>query len=200
MHENEKTMLGLSYPPSSQGSSDGDEGKHRRRPSGALSFTSTIADTKSEGDHQSHAPVNVAGEVADDEDVPAPRKWLGIFPRAPKAPLAPTAIPDPSPEEMAPFSTTCTPSALYSMFDPKSYSQLTLLGGTQGLLDGLRTSRTGLADVGGEAEKDFEERRRVWGINRTPTRAGKSFLQLCWLAYQDKVLVSCTCIPCVDRN
>lgn len=183
--------LGLSYAPSSAtaNSDDGmssEKGKHVRRPSGAVSFTSTIPDGTSP---TSGGDIEKGETPAEEEDAPAPRKWLGIFPRAPKKDLAPVVKPDPTPEEMAPFSTALTPSALYSLFDPKSYTQLASMGGTTAILDGLRTDpKTGLSDS--QSEIALSERDRVYGANRVPQRPGKSFLLLCWMAYQDKVLVS----------
>jgi Ca2+-transporting ATPase len=91
---------------------------------------------------------------------------------------------DPSPEQMTPFSTAFVPSSLYNLIDPKSLSHLESLGGTSGLLEGLRTDpRNGL----GEGEE--ESRKRAFGENRVPTKKSKSFLQLCWAAYTDKVLI-----------
>lgn len=164
--------------------------KHSRRPSNAVSFTSTIPDSS----HQIDDPnVPVSTELVES---PKKGKILGIFPRKKAKVEAPIVRADPTPEEMAPFSTILTPSALYNLIDPKSLEALEKLGGIEGVLEGLGTDRkTGLTDGAGEAEKGgrnikLTERERVYGANRTPERKGKSLLQLAWMAYQDKVLVS----------
>lgn len=129
-------------------------------------------------------------------EAPAQGKILGIFPRRKPKIVAPIVRADPSPEEMAPFSTILTPSALYNLIDPKSLDALEKLGGIEGVLEGLGTDRkTGLVDRAGEDGKGgrnvkIADRERVYGANRTPERKGKSLLQLAWMAYQDKVLVS----------
>ena len=63
-----------------------EKGKHNRRPSGAVSFTSTIPDGASP---TSGGDIEKGDMPTEDEVAPAPRKWLGIFPRAPKKDLAP---------------------------------------------------------------------------------------------------------------
>ncbi|GAA5933412.1 calcium-transporting ATPase PMC1 [Sporobolomyces koalae] len=101
-----------------------------------------------------------------------------------ESPAASMQIVDPAPDQMGPFSREFVPSSLYNLIDPKSLSHLETLGGTSGLLEGLRTDpRTGLTD-GEEGD-----RTRVYGENRVPSKKPKSFLQLCWAAYTDKVLI-----------
>lgn len=183
-------------------------GGHGRRPSNAMSFASTIPDSSSNGGKfdgnsnndtkgQGKRSNGNQGEEEEEEEEDKPRgKILGIFPRRAKKPLNRiiTLRPDPTPEEMHPFEETLPPSVLYSLIDPKSYEELEKLGGTEGILKGLRTnSTTGLIEEDKEAESEgvkLEERRRVFGYNRIPERKGKTLLQLAWMAYQDKVLVS----------
>ncbi|EGU11290.1 putative Calcium-transporting ATPase [Rhodotorula toruloides ATCC 204091] len=118
-------------------------------------------------------------------------KILGIFPRRAKKPQEVYKIHDPPPEEMAPFDTSLTPSALYNLVDPKSFEHMRELGGVKGILGGLKTdAKVGLQEAGGEgAVAEGEDRRRVYGENRVPGRKPKSFLALCWAAYTDKVLI-----------
>ncbi|KAI1650841.1 calcium-translocating P-type ATPase [Daldinia loculata] len=40
-----------------------------------------------------------------------------------------------------------------------------------------------------ESEEQFIDRKRVYGDNRIPEKKGKSFLQLVWITYNDKVLI-----------
>lgn len=129
-----------------------------------------------------------SGESAEDELVePKPKRRLfGLFPAKKIVKYVPKA--DPTPEQMAPFSTALTPSQLYALIDPKSLDHLTSLGGSDALLTGLGTNASqGLSDDGGEIP--LSERERVYGFNRVPERKGKSLLRLMWMAYQDKVLV-----------
>ncbi|GAA6058965.1 hypothetical protein JCM10212_001675 [Sporobolomyces blumeae] len=101
-----------------------------------------------------------------------------------EAPPALMKIVDPAPEEMAPFDPRLTPSSLYNLVDPKSLEHLESLGGTEGVLAGLKVDpKAGLTDG------DEPDRTRVYGENRVPTKKPKSFLQLCWAAYTDKVLI-----------
>ncbi|BGP17703.1 plasma membrane calcium [Rhodosporidiobolus nylandii] len=136
-------------------------------------------------------PVDVSSPSIEETAVQAPKKLWGIFPRRQKEVLE-YRITDPSPAEMAPFAEHLTPSGLYALVDPKSYDHLAELGGTKGVLEGLRTdAKTGLAEKGGEGSSvaEEEDRRRVYGENRVPAKKPKSFLELCWAAYTDKVLI-----------
>jgi hypothetical protein len=109
--------------------------------------------------------------------------FFGVFQKRNKEFVSPI-LPDPSPAEMAPFAEDLLPSALYALVDPKSYDHLQSLGGTQGLLTGLKTSKEGLEEVGGEGSvNEADNRRRVYGENRVPVKKSKSFLALCWAAY-----------------
>ncbi|GAA5983396.1 hypothetical protein JCM11641_007835 [Rhodosporidiobolus odoratus] len=127
----------------------------------------------------------------EDTQVEAPKKKWGIFPQR-KTEAVTYQIRDPAPAEMAPFETNLTPSNLYNLVDPKSYDHLAQLGGTEGVLRGLRTNaKTGLAETGGAGSSvaEQEDRLRVYGENRVPGKKPKSFLALCWAAYTDKVLI-----------
>ncbi|KAI5476993.1 Ca2+-transporting ATPase [Pseudohyphozyma bogoriensis] len=181
-------------------SSDDQHSKHNRRPSAALSFASTIPDTSDDhrhkeglehgtGDNNAGSRTDDGAEGAKDDDKPA-WTFFGVFRRREKPPPTPRVRPDPSPEEMAPFALDLTPSGLYGLIDPKSVEHLDKLGGIKGLMSGLKTDRKkGLSGEGGEGDVPLEERVRVYGVNRTPTKKTKSLLQLMWMAYQDKVLL-----------
>ncbi|GAA6028517.1 hypothetical protein JCM8097_007260 [Rhodosporidiobolus ruineniae] len=189
---------------------------HSRRPSHA-SFASTVADDTTStalpsGHSTAKSPrdleagldaagkpvtsvdgkaVDVANPGIEDTEVAAPGKILGIFPRRKRENVT-YVIKDPLPEEMAPFEQHLTPSSLYNLVDPKSYDYLKSLGGTEGVLRGLRTdAKTGLKETGGEGSSvaEQEDRLRVYGDNRVPGKKPKSFLELCWAAYTDKVLI-----------
>lgn len=97
------------------------------------------------------------------------------------------------------------PAVLAMMVDPKSIEELEKIGGTKGLLAGLGvdpkrglTTSSGGAprgsdDMGGSGAQwsaDLEKRRQIYGKNELPQRKGKSLLQLMWMAFQDKILVS----------
>lgn len=94
------------------------------------------------------------------------------------------------------------PYVLASMLDPKDLDSLCAIGGTEGLLKGLRTSSTkglgqghdrqgeGWEGGNGAYGADIEERRRVYGPNVLPHRVRRTLPQLMWLALKDKVLVS----------
>ncbi|GAA5906237.1 hypothetical protein JCM6882_006083 [Rhodosporidiobolus microsporus] len=196
-------------------------GGHARRPSQATSVASTVPDSKQHptGTANSKSPADleagldamgkphqlVNGKAVDVsnpgiEDSPVKDAYekekkkktttWGIFPKKQEA--VTYVIKDPSPAEMAPFATDLTPSALYNLVDPKSYDHLASLGGTPGVLKGLKTSaQTGLTETGGAGSSvaEAEDRRRVYGENRVPAKKSKSFLELCWAAYTDKVLI-----------
>ncbi|KWU41530.1 putative calcium-transporting ATPase [Rhodotorula sp. JG-1b] len=121
------------------------------------------------------------------------RKLFGIFPRRAKKPDQVVAIVDPPADQMAPFDPAMLPSALYNLVDPKSIDHLRALGGTEGILCGLRTDpKTGLAEEAGSDGTSVafaEDRKRIYGENRIPGKKPKSFLALCWAAYTDKVLI-----------
>lgn len=195
------------------------EHRHGRRPSQSPSFASTIPDSSSSSTSSKERHATTAAprdlekgtmsaeenrklekeagitETEKDLNLPGQRKrFLGIpLPWTGKgdseeedlaAAASSMKIIDPSPDQMAPFSPAFVPSSLYNLIDPKSLSHLESLGGTSGLLEGLRTNpKTGLDD-GDEAD-----RQRVYGVNRVPSKKPKSFLQLCWAAYTDKVLI-----------
>lgn len=157
-------------------------GGHQRRPSGA-SFASTIPDGRFDPNVTSDP---IVGESV--TGTPAKRRLFGLLPPKKIQSKVAQLKPDPSPGEMLPFSTQLAPSQLYALVDPKSIAHLTTLGGSQGLLDGLKTDGTqGLSDT--DAEIPLGERERVFGDNRVPERKGKSLLLLMWMAYQDKVLL-----------
>ncbi len=127
-----------------------------------------------------------SSDTIEDEVLPS-RRLCGLLP--PKVILAAKLKPDPSPEEMLPFSTKLTPSQLYALIDPKSVEHFTELGGIDGLLEGLKTDgRAGLSDNTSGAIA-LDERLRVYGENRVPGRPGVGLLKLMWFAYQDKVLL-----------
>ncbi|KAL2190273.1 calcium-translocating P-type ATPase [Thermothelomyces heterothallicus CBS 203.75] len=102
--------------------------------------------------------------------------------------------PDPGEEELFniednPFA--FSPGHLSKLIEPKSVAVLQQLGWLQGLVKGLRTDiRAGL-QIGseGEAGGDGADRRRVFGENRLPERKSKSFLELAWVALQDRMLI-----------
>lgn len=101
------------------------------------------------------------------------------------------------------------PSRLAMLVDPKSLDDLEKIGGVQGMLEGLGVdSKTGLGDEthrgegaprsgretpsgsGPQFQADLEKRRAVYGRNDLPERPSKTLLQLMWIAFKDKVLVS----------
>ncbi|AEO60747.1 hypothetical protein MYCTH_2310289 [Thermothelomyces thermophilus ATCC 42464] len=102
--------------------------------------------------------------------------------------------PDPGEEELFniednPFA--FSPGHLSKLIEPKSVAVLQQLGWLQGLVKGLRTDiRAGL-HIGSEGEGDGDgaDRRRVFGENRLPERKSKSFLELAWVALQDRMLI-----------
>lgn len=194
--DQELHSLGVADAPSFTGAHSTDDhstNSHNRRPSNALSFASTIPDGVTDealiGGRTTRAATAAQATANADEDVEEePKKFLGIFKRKKKAVAIARVRPDPSPTEMAPFAIDLTPSSMYHLIDPKSYEHLGQLGGTPGILSGLKTdAKMGLSDEGGEIP--LSERVRVYGANRTPARKGKSLLRLMWMAYQDKVLV-----------
>jgi Ca2+-transporting ATPase len=116
-----------------------------------------------------------------------------------KARLAAHASLDPSLDTADPTPFAFKPLELAGLLDPKNLDELERLGGLDGLLEGLGADPVrGLDDSGsGNPDEDgaqyrttWEDRRRVYGENVLPKKKSKSFLQLCWLAFQDKMLVS----------
>lgn len=186
----ESQKLGVGYSSSDDGySSKG----HGRRPSNALSFTSTIP----EGTTARASPSDLEAGLVDgaEDDEPKKGKILGFIPRRQKKEIVPFKFPDPSPDQMGPFNRALLPSVLYNMFDPKSYQHLAAIGGTQTVLEGLKTNpKTGLSDNG----DDFDERVRIYGANRVPQKKSKSFLALCWAAYT--VSIASASLPTPDAD
>lgn len=90
---------------------------------------------------------------------------------------------------MAPFDPKMLPTALYNLVDPKSVDHLRSLGGTEGVLRGLKTDpKVGLAEDtpgpdGIPTVAEAQDRKRIYGENRVPGKKPKSFLALCWAAY-----------------
>ncbi|CAJ0541115.1 Ff.00g078890.m01.CDS01 [Fusarium sp. VM40] len=111
-----------------------------------------------------------------------------------------------------------SPGQLAKLINPKNLPAFVALGGLPGLEKGLRTdSRAGLsADEGklsnsvsfeeatstnpgspkaapateaGHGKDAFPDRKRVYGPNRLPETKSKSFLELAWIALQDRVLI-----------
>ena len=90
------------------------------------------------------------------------------------------------------------PGQLSSLVDPENVEELQAMGGVEGLMRGLDTSRkTGLAldhtsSAAGNASAStttIADRERVYGRSALPERKSKSLLMLMWLALQDKVLI-----------
>ncbi|GAA6015853.1 hypothetical protein JCM10207_008818 [Rhodosporidiobolus poonsookiae] len=187
---------------------------HARRPSQAASVASTVPDNGQHPTGTSNAKsprdleagldamgkphelvdgkaVDVSNPGIEETEVKRkPKKTWGIFPAKQEAQTY--VIKDPTPEEMAPFEQHLTPTNMYALVDPKSFDHLRELGGTEGVLRGLKTDpKTGLAETAGagSAVAEFEDRKRVYGENRVPGKKPKSFLALCWAAYTDKVLI-----------
>ncbi|SCV70468.1 BQ2448_1862 [Microbotryum intermedium] len=136
---------------------------------------------------RSPSSVSDAVDATQHGEAPSPQRRLcGLLPPKKDKEFVPFVFPDPTPEEMDPFSRQLLPSTLYSLVDPKSYAYLQSLGGTPALLAGLKTDpKQGLSESTGK----FEDRKRIWGENRVPQKKSKSFLALCWAAYTDKVLI-----------
>lgn len=84
------------------------------------------------------------------------------------------------------FDSPISPEDLVGLHDPKSLKHLYDLGGFDHLCTLLKTSPKGLDD---HNEADLEARRHDFGVNKLPQRTSKSFIQLCWEAMKDKVLI-----------
>ncbi|KAF5530951.1 Ca2+-transporting ATPase [Fusarium napiforme] len=110
-----------------------------------------------------------------------------------------------------------SPGQLAKLINPKNLAAFVALGGLPGLQKGLRTdAKAGLSVDEGKLEgavsfeeatsskvegtaisgaahasgKDaFPDRKRVYGANRLPEPKSKSFLELAWIALQDRVLI-----------
>lgn len=190
------------------------EGKgHNRRPSAATSGLSTF--TALDGPRAKEGELNPAGyengvrngdleagqaePVAATEEEAEPRKVkTGIFAKIPflsrfaKEKDAPKKIVlnDPTPQEMGVFG-PMVPSVLNGLIDPKSLPNLESMGGDKALLEKLHTNpEMGLSEKDLQAGATIEDRKRVYGENKLPARKSKTLLQLMWIAYQDKLLVS----------
>jgi Ca2+-transporting ATPase len=112
---------------------------------------------------------------------------------------------DPSQDATDPTPFEFKPLQLAALLDPKSLDDLERMGGIEGVLhglgaDGVRGLReqhaAGTDSEGGRTNDNpryqatFEDRKRVYGANTLPKKKSKTFLQLCWIAFQDKMLVS----------
>ncbi|KAI5967277.1 PMC1 [Candida margitis] len=84
------------------------------------------------------------------------------------------------------FDSPISPNDLVGLHDPKSLKHLYDLGGFDRLCTLLKTSPKGLDE---HNEADLDARRHDFGINKLPQRTSKSFIQLCWEAMKDKVLI-----------
>jgi Ca2+-transporting ATPase len=110
-----------------------------------------------------------------------------------------------------------SPGQLAKLINPKNLAAFVALGGLPGLQKGLRTdAKAGLSvdegklagavsfeeatsskvegtthsDAAHASGKDaFPDRKRVYGANRLPEPKSKSFLELAWIALQDRVLI-----------
>lgn len=100
------------------------------------------------------------------------------------------------------------PTRLAMLVDPKSLEDLEKIGGIDGVLEGLAVDpKTGLTTTndgraprsgggsGGAWGATFADRERVYGKNLLPDRPSKSLLELMWIAFKDKVLVSALSVP-----
>ncbi|KAI5953206.1 PMC1 [Candida jiufengensis] len=80
-----------------------------------------------------------------------------------------------------------SPQELIALHDPKSLKYLYEMGGFEKLCSLLQTNPNKGLD--GSNEKDFENRRNNFGINKLPQKVSKSFFRLCYEAFKDKVLI-----------
>lgn len=127
--------------------------------------------------------------------------------------------PDPGEEDLFhvennPFA--FSPGQLAKLINPKNLAAFVALGGLPGLQKGLRTdAKAGLSvdegklagavsfeeatsskvektthsDAHASGKDAFPDRKRVYGANRLPEPKSKSFLELAWIALQDRVLI-----------
>ncbi|KAI0477499.1 hypothetical protein GGR56DRAFT_673872 [Xylariaceae sp. FL0804] len=75
-----------------------------------------------------------------------------------------------------------------------SFEQATARSQSSKLVDeGVESPETPVTHTGtaqpAEPDQDFADRKRVFKDNRLPEKKGKSFLQLVWITYNDKVLI-----------
>ncbi|KAF4341592.1 Ca2+-transporting ATPase [Fusarium beomiforme] len=111
-----------------------------------------------------------------------------------------------------------SPGQLAKLINPKNLAAFVALGGLNGLQKGLRTdAKAGLSvdegklggsvsfeeatstkaesqaapapDANGHGKDAHPDRKRVYGANRLPEPKSKSFLELAWIALQDRVLI-----------
>lgn len=102
-------------------------------------------------------------------------------------------LPDPTPEQMGPFKGS-EPTLLGSMVHDKFLNVVQERGGIDQLVADLRSNATnGLSESSAPAGTSVEDRKRIYGENRIPERKPKTLLQLMWIAFQDKILVSLAC-------
>ncbi|KAJ1326895.1 P-type Ca2+ transporter type 2C [Microdochium nivale] len=114
-----------------------------------------------------------------------------------------------------------TPGHLNKLLNPKSLSAFKALGGLEGIERGLQSDcKTGLSidettvkstvsfeqatrrnsdkfpaaseRLGGNASEPFADRIRVYGNNVLPAKKATPFWRLCWLAYNDNVIILLT--------
>lgn len=101
-------------------------------------------------------------------------------------------LPDPTPEQMGAFK-GYEPKALGDMVHNKFLNEIRERGGAEAVIAGLHSNPTnGLSESGAASGTSIEDRRRIYGENRIPQRKAKTLLQLMWIAFQDKILVSLT--------
>jgi Ca2+-transporting ATPase len=102
-------------------------------------------------------------------------------------------LPDPTPEQMGAFK-GYEPKALGDMVHNKFLNELRERGGAEAVIAGLHTDASnGLSESGAPSGTSIDDRRRIYGENRIPQRKAKTLLQLMWIAFQDKILVSRAC-------
>ncbi|KAI5959051.1 PMC1 [Candida pseudojiufengensis] len=80
-----------------------------------------------------------------------------------------------------------TPAELIPLHDPKSLKYLYEIGGFDKLCNLLNTNLNKGLD--NHNSKDLDIRRSNFGINKLPQKVSKSFFQLCYEAFKDKVLI-----------
>lgn len=138
------------------------------------------------------------GAANADDITPVAVQPSATRPRPRDVPFQPFALEPPTAEQLREHPEqdlfAFTPEHLHRLVAARHHDALGLFSGIHGLAAGLRTDlRAGLSADEDDDHKDgspggLATRRHLFGENRVPRRRPKTFVQLLWLAFNDKLM------------
>jgi Ca2+-transporting ATPase len=192
------TLTANSSSPTSDGLEPINENGHQRTLSSGAWSANTEKPSVYSKDMISPTTTKLEDEVVDEKRGKKGKK---------NKPPPPMSHLDPEKDTTDPTPYAEKPSRLAMLVDPKSLEDLEKIGGVSGVLNGLGVdpnvglctdgsnagaprSSSDMPGQGAQWRTSLEDRRRVYGPNDLPHRPSKTLLQLMWIAFKDKVIVS----------